>query len=89
MRTLWLVTALAVTATASAEPTRCPAGMTLVTARQPDGTDRATCIFEVLGTVAQPYPFTVVGRSGAGYAPAEPARSFVPDVTASVRRAPF
>lgn len=89
MRTLWLVTALAVTVTASAEPTRCPAGMTLVTERQPDGTERAACVIDVLGSVARPYPFSVVGRSGAGYVPAEPARSFVPDVTASVRRAPF
>lgn len=89
MRAACLLLALTMTTTAWADPAACPAGTSLVSVRDVDGTCRRVCAIDVRARPQRPHPFAVVARGPAGYALPEPSRTLAPAVTAALRRAPF
>lgn len=88
MRAITLAFVLTLPAVAAADPARCPEGMVLTAITQ-HGETHHVCAIRVAGRLQRPYPFGVTARSELRYSPASAARSFVPLVAQTVRRAPF
>lgn len=71
----------------NAAPT--PGMVETTTARDPSGSAVHRVEFIVYGERQVPYAFAVAGRSPLGYTYLDERRSFHPEVTEAVRRAPF